>query len=171
MHEAARDWIREVVREIGPGRRVLEVGPRGDPARALFAGAEYCGVDRLHGDGVDVMADGASWWPPPDRRPDRIACLEVLEHAPKPEGIVRHLWTVLQPDGWLLLTAAAPERVAHSGIDGGPLREGEHYAGVSPDAIRAWLQAPAPAYVMVVHDPVVGDVRVAARKPPRRERA
>ena len=49
----------------------------------------------------------------------------------------------------MILTAANPKRFTHSGIDGGPLQDGEHYMGVSEAALRSWLRVFRRAQIVI----------------------
>jgi SAM-dependent methyltransferase len=99
----------------------------------------YVGVDLLPGQGVDVVADARDWRPPSWLRFDLVLCTEVLEHAPQPWRICETAWEILRPGGAFVVTCAGPGRKPHSGIDGGPLREGEHYENVDPELLADWL--------------------------------
>jgi SAM-dependent methyltransferase len=93
---------------------VLEVGSRdvNGGIRDLFRNAAYTGVDITEGDGVDIVADAASW--EPDRQYDIVICAEVLEHAPAWRDIVKTCWRALRPGGLFVMTAAGPGRKPHS---------------------------------------------------------
>jgi len=47
---------------------------------------------------------------------------------------------MLNAGGVLIVTTASPARAPHSAIDGGALRPGEHYAGVSEDDLMRWAR-------------------------------
>lgn len=139
MHPEARGFVRTALLRHTP-RVVLEVGSRdiNGGVRDLFVGAEsYVGIDVVDGPGVDLVADGATYWP--DQRPDTVVCCEVLEHAPEAEAIVRHLVEVVSPGGLVIFTCAGPLRTPHSAVDGGPLRAGEFYRNLAAADLRAWL--------------------------------
>ena len=163
MHTAARAFVARQVAARGPFSDVVEIGSRdvNGQVRDLFGDARVTGVDLLPGPGVDVVADGATWSPPTP--PDAVVCCEVLEHTPRPEAMVRNLCRMLRPGGTLILTCAAPERAPHSALDGGPLRDGEHYAGIAPDALRQWLDGMID--IAIEHVPADGDLRAVARRP------
>jgi hypothetical protein len=88
--------------------------------------------------------------------------LEVLEHAEDPAALcwAAHDW--LAPGGVFLVTAAGVGRPRHSGIDGGPLREGEAYQHVTEDALREWLEPFAETAVEV--NEAAHDIYALARK-------
>lgn len=142
MHDAAFRYVARVVADLPRPQRVVEIGSRnvnGTP-RSLFAGVEsYTGIDVRPGDGVDVVADGATWQP--DEPVDLVVCMEVLEHAPEAGEIVANACRMLRPGGTLILTAAGEGRAPHSASDGGPLQAGEFYRNVSADDLRQWARA------------------------------
>jgi SAM-dependent methyltransferase len=99
----------------------------------------YVGVDLLPGQGVDVVADAREWRPPSWLRFDLVLCTEVLEHTPEPWRICETAFEILKPGGAFVMTCAGMKRKPHSGIDGGALREGEHYENVDPELLADWL--------------------------------
>jgi SAM-dependent methyltransferase len=138
VHDAARRFVAQHV----AGRRfghVVEVGGRdvNGSVRGMFAAASYTAVDLEPGPGVDVVADCRTW--APDEPADLVLCLEVLEHADDPAGVVGACVSYLAPGGLLVVTCAGPGRTPHSGHHGGPLEDGEYYANVDPDDLDAWL--------------------------------
>lgn len=139
MHQQAYDWVAAHVpapRAGGP-TAVLEIGSLdiNGSVRPLFPHAEhYHGLDLVAGDGVDEVADASQWTPP--RTYDVVVSAEVLEHAPTWREILTMMWTATAPGGTLLMTCAAPGRAPHSAVDGLEVREGEHYANVSPADVR-----------------------------------
>lgn len=120
--------------------RVVEFGSldiNGTP-RWLFPNAAWWGIDVVDGPGVDEVADAATWSGEPA---DMVVCCEVLEHAPDWENIVTNMVACCRVGGRVLVTAAGPNRAPHSAVDGGELRDGEHYANVDPDTLRMVLKA------------------------------
>jgi len=169
MHPEAREFVRMVLFGLSrPPKRILEIGGRdiNGSVRDLFPAAEtYVSIDLQPGPGVDVVADGATY--EPNFVPDLVLCLEVLEHAASPRAIVRHALNLLPVGGTLVLTCAGPGRAPHSGIDGGPLRPGEHYANIDPYMLAAWASAPelgARVSCSFVLDHRLHDVRCAMTK-------
>ena len=141
MHNAARQWIEAALAEIEPGRVVLEIGSRevNGGIRDLFVSAPiYVGIDIEPGPGVDVVADGATY--SPLVRPDRIICCEVLEHAQNAAHVVAHAWA--ETDARRVAPGDRGQQGAASafGSNGGPLRLGEFYRGVSSRRLREWLE-------------------------------
>jgi hypothetical protein len=63
----------------------------------------------------------------------------------------------------LILTCAGPGRPPHSGVDGGPLRPGEHYANPDPADLYACLVAHFRAAV-VVDQPTTCDLYALASR-------
>lgn len=138
MHREALEWV--AAHATADPVAVLDVGGRninGSP-RPLFAGADpYVVLDIRPDPGVDVVADAATWLP--DRPYDVVVCCEVFEHTARWVEIVATAWAALRPGGQLILTMAGPGRPEHSGIDGGSVRPGEHYANVRPGELAAAL--------------------------------
>ena len=143
MHPEAWHWLSTQIRpQLAGARRVLDIGGcdvNGSP-RGLFSFAtDYLVLDSRAGPGVDIVADGASWLPPPDCRGafDATLSTEVFEHVEGWRGIVYNLWLTLAPGGTCLITCATAPRRAHS-IDGvEPPPAGEWYANVAPEELLA----------------------------------
>jgi hypothetical protein len=143
MHAAAFGYVARVVLgppPLPPRRAVLEMGARdiNGSVRQLFAGARYLGIDLEAGHGVDVVADAQAYTPP--FTPDTVVCCEVLEHTPHGAAILANAYRMLAPYGLLIVTCAAMGRAAHSGGDGGPLREAEWYANIGKAQLQDWLR-------------------------------
>lgn len=141
---------------------VTEFGARdinGTP-RPLFPNAVWWGIDIADGRGVDEVADATEWSGEPA---DFVICCEVFEHFAGWELIVQNMAANLVPGGRAVITAAGPARLPHSAVDGGPLRDGEHYANVDPDTLRMVMKAAGLASIEVeVHG---GDVYATGVKP------
>lgn len=138
MHAEALDYAASLL----TGRTfaaVVEVGGRNinGGVRHLFTADSYTAIDLHDGPGVDVVADCRDW--KPASPVDLVVCMEVLEHAPDPKGVVDACISYLAPGGLLVLTAAGPGREPHSGLDGAAVRGGEHYANIDPGELRQWL--------------------------------
>jgi hypothetical protein len=142
LHEGARTFIAEQAARLGPFESVLEIGSRNvnGSVREFFAASRYLGVDRIEGDGVDVVKDATGGWSPLEQ-PDCIVCCEVFEHTADWPGIVANIGLWLAPHGVVLLTMAGPGREPHSAVDGGALRAGEHYENIEPDELAGVLHA------------------------------
>jgi SAM-dependent methyltransferase len=139
VHPEARQFVETALRGRGPWRRVVEVGGRNinGGVRDLIVAGEYLSVDLEPGPAVDVVADCREWSPPEPA--DLVLCLEVLEHADDPAGVVGAAVGYLRPGGLLVLTCAGPGRGPHSGVDGGTVRDDEHYANIEPPDLGQWL--------------------------------
>ena len=131
MHQAAMDFVQRCIRFHGPWRDVVEVGGRNlnGSVRPLFWKSRYTAIDLEDGEGVDVVGDALDWWP--DTPPDCVLCLEVLEHVEHAWRLTTHMARWLRPGGVLIVTCASPDREPHSGIDGGTVRDGEWYKGLT----------------------------------------
>lgn len=157
MHAAAHDYVAR--HRTDKYISVVEIGSRdiNGTVRDLFPAADYVGVDLTAGNGVDVVADAATW--KPKRKVDVVVCCEVFEHtATWPDIVWSAANTMLRAGtGRLIVTAAGPGRAPHSAVDGGPLRDGEFYANVDPDELaQTMIDA---GFVDVEIDEVPGDVR------------
>ena len=168
MHEAARSYIQKAVAEhVGntQGLAVLEFGSYNvnGTVRDYFHGADFCGVDIRDGRGVDIVCDAAEF--DGQGRYDVVVSAETLEHAERPQEIIQRAWDSLKPGGILILTAASPERTPHNsdGDHGEEALAGEHYAGIDPSILKAWL-SDGWTYI-VEHSPGDGDVYATAWKP------
>lgn len=162
MHAEALDWLTKHAGGLGTPGTVVDVGGRninGSP-RHLFPGSDYTAVDLHPGPGVDVVSDIRDWQPPAPV--DVVVCAEVLEHAPRPAEVIDACRRLLRDGGTLLITAAAPPRAAHSHIDGGRLRDGEHYANIEHAQLHGWLAGWSKADVE--YHPGRGDVYAKAAK-------
>jgi SAM-dependent methyltransferase len=138
MHESAYRYVAGIVAGQRYSR-VCEVGSRdvNGGIRDLVDAGTYIGIDLEAGPGVDVVADCRFWEPP--WKASLVLALEVLEHAPDPREVVDACIGYLRPGGRLIVTCAGPGRAAHSGHDGGPVQEGEHYANIAPLDLERWL--------------------------------
>lgn len=160
MHAAAYEFVRQ--QATGDAVRVIEIGSRNinGTVRGLWPAAAYLGLDITAGPAVDVVADAATWLP--EGLCDVVVCCEVLEHAAEWREILRNAARWLAPHGHMIVTCAAPNRAPHSAVDGGRVRPGEHYAGISAEGLRDEL-AGLFAAVSVQH--VGEDVQAVSRNP------
>jgi hypothetical protein len=147
------------------GARVLEIGSYdvNGTVRGLFDRCDYLGIDTRMGPGVDIVADGSTY---EDDQPFAVVVTtETLEHAEDPAGIICNAYTLLADGGWLLITAAAPGRGAHS-IDGTAPRADEPYQNIDPDDLCGWLLTAGFTVVDISHNADERDVYAAAQKEP-----
>lgn len=160
MHPEAYEWVASQVAAHGPFRSALEIGSRNvnGGIRNLLGPCRYVGLDIEPGDGVDVVANGATW--KTDERFDVIISSECFEHTDLWPDIVENAAALLNPDGCLIVTAAGPGRAPHSASDGGHLRSGEWYANVDPD--RLWAALTSAGLSDVTVDVLGADVRAVA---------
>lgn len=155
MHTEARDYVATVATDRHYPR-VVEVGGRwiNGGVRDLVDSHTYISLDLHPGGDVDVVIDVRDWRPPAPI--DLVICCEVLEHADDAEAVVAACTRMLAPGGRFVMTCAGPGRDPHSGLDGGPVRAGEHYANIEPAEMKGWLDALGD--VQVLHYPTRGDL-------------
>ena len=164
MHAEALAWVEEHATDDPVS--VLDIGGRninGTP-RPLFPNATtYTVLDIAPGDGVDIVADAATWTP--DRRYDVVVCCEVFEHTDVWPAILKTAHKALVRGGRLIATMAGPGRAPHSAVDGGPhLYDGEHYANVEADELKAALVSAGFRAVVVHEQTASNDVRAVAHR-------
>jgi len=165
MHEQAYQWVAR--HATADPVAVLDIGGRNinGSVRDLFPGAApYVALDIRPGDGVDIVADAATWTP--DREYDVVVCTEVFEHTADWPQICATAHKALRPGGQLILTMAGPGRPPHSAVDGGwTLHEGEYYGNVAPTELQAVLEGCGFADVVVDYQTSPADTRAVAIKP------
>lgn len=163
MHTEAYAWVRM---HAGFPASVLDIGGRdvNGSCRALFPdAAEYVVLDVRPGSNVDIVADAATWVP--DRAFDLVLCTEVFEHTAVWPEICAAAHKACGPGGRFVATMAGPGRPPHSAVDGGwTLHDGEHYANVEPDELRAVLEGCGWTDVVVDVRSSPADVRCIATK-------
>jgi SAM-dependent methyltransferase len=164
MHAEAFDYVsRHATNEP---LTVLDLGGRNvnGTVRPLFPAAAWTCLDITPGEGVDIVADAATWQPN-GRSFDLVMSTELFEHTSSWPAVCATAYRSLKPGGRFIVTTAAPGRPAHSGIDGGPLRSGEWYANIDPGVLRVALVAAGFVAVEIDVQPVACDVRAVAAKP------
>ena len=154
MHTAARNFVRSIAPLIRGS--VCEIGSRNvnGSVRYLFHGCQYVGVDIREGPGVDIVADG-SRWDGDGQLFDAVVCCEMLEHAEWQAEMCCNIMDLLRPGGVAIITVAGPGREPHSGIDGGPLQDGEHYRNVEAAELKQWFSGYS---VIAIDDRCKGDL-------------
>lgn len=144
---------------------VLDIGGRNvnGSIRDLFPNAtKYTAVDIRPGDGVDVVADAATWVP--DQEYDVVVSTETFEHTEVWPQICNTMFKAMKPGGKLILTMAGPGRGEHSAIDGGPLQPGEYYGNVDGERLRDTLEAVGFKQVVIDTRVSPADTRAVATK-------
>lgn len=163
MHAAAFGFVQQAIEAHPPAPGLtVEIGGKdiNGSIRPLFR-EPYVSIDVAPGPGVDVIADGSSYTPP--EAPTCVVCCEVLEHAISAHAILHNAREMLQSGGLLIVTAAGVGRMAHSAIDGGPLKLGEWYANVDRTDLRRWLDGFTDIHI--VQNVPDGDIYATAVKP------
>lgn len=135
MHDEAMAFVKSCVEDrFYP--LVYEFGARnvnGSVRDVIFA-EEYWGIDLAPGAYVDEVANAAHWRA--EEKADLVVCCEVLEHAPEWGEIIKSAYENLRLGGKFIMTCATWPRAPHSAVDGGPVRPGEWYGNIDPDAFR-----------------------------------
>lgn len=137
MHPGAFEFIgRHATNEA---ISVIEVGARdiNGSVRSHFPAATWTGLDLHPGPAVDWVGDALDYTP--KTCVDMVVIAEVFEHCEYWGEILHHVANWLKPGGQILITAGGPGRDPHSAIDGGELRDGEHYANVTQDELAEEL--------------------------------
>lgn len=128
MHDESRQYLSKwaTTDEV----RVIELGSRhtwGERIRDLFPNAHYYGIDAQPGEGVDEVANAATWLP--DELVDIVISSEVFEHTPNWRDIVTNSFDMLKPGGRAVFTCAGPGRSIHGIVTDNP-DDRNHYANV-----------------------------------------
>src|SRR5258707_5614209 len=103
MTPTNKAWIDKRTRWCPTDAKFLEVGSRninGQPARRT---SSYIGIDKIAGDGVDLVADGHAI-PFADRTFDYVLCAETLEHDTEPWRTAREIHRVARSGGLVIVT-------------------------------------------------------------------
>lgn len=163
MHPEARSFLEAQLAKLPPPESVYEIGGRfiNGEVRSLFNGARYTSIDLHPGPHVDVVGDAVIHRL--DEPVDLVVCCEVLEHAQDACGLVAASRWALRPGGWAVFTTACDPRAPHSGLDGGPVRNGEFYRNIDPVMLEGWLHNWEEVHVESHRDR--GDLYALARKP------
>jgi hypothetical protein len=165
MHEAAMSWVVEHTKRLRSGLSVLDLGGRdinGSVRPCFYAPLIYTVVDINPGDGVDVVADAATW--EPGWAYDVVVAAEVFEHTWVWPEICGTAFRALRSGGMFLATMGGPGRQPHSGIDGKfRLLPGDYYANVAPGDLEQVLKAQG--WIDITVDQTGLDVRSVATKP------
>jgi 2-polyprenyl-3-methyl-5-hydroxy-6-metoxy-1,4-benzoquinol methylase len=145
---------------------VLDLGGRdiNGSARDAFPNAtRYTVLDILPGEGVDIVADAATW--EPDELYDVICAAEIFEHTASWPAICRTAYVACKPGGRFIVTTAGPGRPPHSAIDGlFRLHPGEHYANVPASELERVLVETGFKDVTVDSQPSPADTRAVATR-------
>ncbi len=162
MHLEAYAWVAK--HATTDRVTVLDIGGRNinGTVRDLFPNAEsYTALDIRAGDGVDIVANAATW--APTGTWDVVVCCEVFEHTDQWPAICLTAFKALRPGGVFIATMAGPGRAIHSGVDGGPfLYPGEQYGNVHGFALRRQLEACGFLDITVDEQVHSSDTRAAA---------
>jgi ubiquinone/menaquinone biosynthesis C-methylase UbiE len=113
-------WLKEVIKKIPPGQRLLDAGAGELQYKKFCAHLDYVSQDFAQYDGqgdrqglqttkwdqsqLDIVSDITNI-PEPAASFDAVMCIEVLEHLPAPVGALKEFSRLLKPGGKLILTA------------------------------------------------------------------
>ena len=163
MHAEAFTWVAQHATQDEV--TVLDIGGRNvnGSIRDLFPNAtRYIAVDIREGDGVDVVADAATWVP--DMEYDVVVSTETFEHTAVWPDICLTAFKAMKTGGKLILTMAGPGRSEHSAIDGGPLQPSEYYGNVDAELLKHTLVSAGFKQVVVDSRVSPADTRAIATK-------
>lgn len=171
MHPQAYRWVAAHANELGPPRRVLDLGGALRPGagdllevRALFpAAATYLTVDL--DPSADCRADARYCVVSPETW-DVVVSTETLEHCPGWWELVYSAALHVRPGGLVLMTCASRDRAPHSAEGKGrPPAPGEHYSGVSAVDLRVAAELAGLRVLICCEDPEPCDTYLAAVRP------
>ena len=113
------DWIRETVKSIPAGNKILDAGAGEQPYKQYCSHLEYVsqdfaqynprdlnsGLQMSHWDygNLDIVSDIATI-PVDNDSFDAVLCTEVLEHVVNPIEAVKEFSRILKPEGYLIIT-------------------------------------------------------------------
>ena len=140
MHAEAYAFVERTLATLPAPQRVVDFGGRnvnGTIRPLMPRSARYTVVDLRYDRSVDYVADAAEWGEADAY--DMVICTETLEHAKNAAAIVTNAARILAPGGFLIMTMATDPRAPHSGMDGGAVHPGEHYANIAYRDLLAWV--------------------------------
>ena len=117
------DWVIEKC-ELGPGKRVLEIGPGWGAfaGHALQAGVRFTGITNSEmsqsylkgklanfGDRFDILLTDFYDFEPSEKF-DSIVIMGVIEHLPNYERVLKKFYQLLKPGGFVFLDGSAARK-------------------------------------------------------------
>jgi len=169
MHREAFIYVQKQLAALNldfPNADVVELGSYivNGTVRPLFPETRsYVGVDVRAGSGVDVVEDASLYRP--EQPVDLVVSTEMLEHSPKQSLVIKNIWRMLKPGGYLILTAAGVERVPHNNDGNHGMPTDEFYNNVSEADLSRWLKAAKFEDIDICCNQRAGDIYVTARRP------
>lgn len=115
QQQAFVNSVKNVYPDYFNGKNVVEFGSLNlnGTVRGFFTDCHYTGVDLIEGDGVDVVSKCHEYKWQPQRQPDVVISCEMLEHDEDWEASIKHMASILNWGGLLLLTCATTGRPEH----------------------------------------------------------
>jgi len=158
VHARAAEWL-EAFGSL-EALQVLEIGSKNinGTARVHWPNAQWLGIDRSPGLGVDVVCDILDYQC--DSLHDLVICCEVFEHCDQWRAICGRARQLLLSTGRFIGTAAGVGRAPHSAIDGGRLRPGEYYGNICWQDLQEAMRD-AGFTSILIHE-IGGDIRWVA---------
>lgn len=124
MHKEQTDFVTKIKKqnpEYFENKKILDIGSwdiNGNN-RHLFTNCDYRGVDLAEGENVDIISLAHELSFPPHHF-DTIISTEMLEHDPYFYRSIPKMFSLLKPNGLLLITCAGIKRHIHGTISVAP---------------------------------------------------
>ena len=137
--------VKKQYPEFFTGKKVLEVGSLdiNGSVREFFTDCAYIGIDLGEGDGVDKVVNIVDF--PGRNEYDVVISTETLEHDKQWVSSLHAMYDLLQPNGLLVITCAAPNRPEHGttrtgSADASPFTA-DYYRNISVEDFASILPA------------------------------
>jgi hypothetical protein len=159
MHPEAEQWVRDVSKEIVNPTVVMDQGGRnvnGSIRKYFPTVKEWIAVDITDGEGVDIVADCATYI---HSGCDVVISTELFEHTPKVEQIIQCAYGSLVSGGHYIVTTAGLGRPPHNAHGGEQLLKDEYYRNIDPNWLieQLWLTGFKKVFIDIQDNP--SDVR------------
>jgi len=141
MHPAVKEFVKETILNHWRDdyKTVMDFGSRdinGNVKNLLPPGTKYCGVDKIKGPNVNLVANTNDLKDYiQDYSVDVVICTETLEHDRNPRLTVMEAKRILKKGGLLIITCAGVGRPEHDKkLCGG------YYRNISEEEMIAWTR-------------------------------